>query len=238
VTSRLELALLSDATVQLNTGVTPAAESGRESYIVRHRGRSRVAVLAVALVLTLLTAAGGLVAWQKLNGPLPAASSPLVVPDITIASPRAGLSGPPTEVRIPSIGVSSSLEKLTLDSTGAMRAPRDYASAGWFAGGVAPGDAGPAVIAGHVDSYRGPAIFYRLHQLRPGDLVQVQRSGQWLSFQVVSVEQYAKDKFPSAKVYRPTPGPELRLITCGGGFDSAKRSYQDNMVVYAIEGKG
>jgi LPXTG-site transpeptidase (sortase) family protein len=141
-------------------------------------------------------------------------------------------------VRIPSIGVSSSLERLTLDSTGALRAPRDYASAGWFAGGVAPGDAGPAVIAGHVDSYRGPAIFYRLHQLRPGDLVQVQRAGQWLSFQVVSIEQYAKDKFPSAKVYRPTPGPELRLITCGGGFDSAKRSYQDNLVVYAIPGKG
>jgi LPXTG-site transpeptidase (sortase) family protein len=226
---------------ELDVAATPA-EDGRESYIVRHRGRSRVMVVA-ALVLAALTAAGGLVAWQKLNGrPPPAASAPLVVPDISVASSTAplwaGLSGPPTEVRIPSIGVSSSLERLTLDSTGALRAPRDYASAGWFAGGVAPGDAGPAVIAGHVDSYRGPAIFYRLHQLRPGDLVQVQRAGQWLSFQVVSIEQYAKDKFPSAKVYRPTPGPELRLITCGGGFDSAKRSYQDNLVVYAIPGKG
>jgi LPXTG-site transpeptidase (sortase) family protein len=206
-------------------------------------GLSRVAVVVVALVLTVLTAAGGLVAWRVLGGTPPAvgrpdaASSPLVVPDISVAS-QTGLSGPPTEVRIPSIGVSSSLERLALDSTGALRAPHDYASAGWFAGGVAPGDAGPAVIAGHVDSYRGPAIFYRLHQLRPGDLVQVQRAGQWLSFQVVSIEQYAKDKFPSAKVYRPTPGPELRLITCGGGFDSAKHSYRDNLVVYAIPGRG
>jgi LPXTG-site transpeptidase (sortase) family protein len=99
---------------------------------------------------------------------------------------------------------------------------------------VAPGDPGPALIAGHVDSRTGPAVFYRLHQLGAGDVVQVQRGGRWLSFRVVSTEQYAKDEFPTDKVYRPTPGPELRLITCGGEFNHARRSYRDNIVIYAV----
>jgi hypothetical protein len=141
---------------------------------------------------------------------------------------------PPDRLRIAAIGVDSALESLDVDASGAMRAPKDFGKPGWFNRGPAPGDLGPAVIAGHVDSERGPAVFYRLRDLKAGDLVEVSRGGQWVLFGVAASERYPKDQFPTAKVYNPTPVPELRLITCGGTFDRSRRSYEDNIVVYAL----
>jgi LPXTG-site transpeptidase (sortase) family protein len=140
----------------------------------------------------------------------------------------------PTRVRIPAIGVDAPLETLHLDGSGALAAPRRFAEAGWYADGTPPGEVGPAVIAGHIDSTRGPAVFYRLDRLRPGDLVEVARGGHWLGFRVVATGRYAKQAFPTAAVYGPTPDPQLRLITCGGAFDRTHRSYVDNTVVYAV----
>jgi len=145
-------------------------------------------------------------------------------------------AGPPTEVRIARIGVDSSLETLGLSPTGELNPPQDFARAGWYAAGTAPGDVGPAVIAGHVDSRTGPAVFFRLRELRPGDLVEVARDGHWLSFRVTATKEYPKNQFPDAAVYGPTPDPQLRLITCGGDFDRSRRSYYDNVVVYAVTG--
>jgi LPXTG-site transpeptidase (sortase) family protein len=143
-------------------------------------------------------------------------------------------SGSPSRVRIPAIGVDSPLEFLGLDAQHQLEPPKDYQRAGWFSGGVAPGDPGAAVIAGHVDSLNGPAVFFELHSLRPGDLVEVDRGAQTVRFQVTRTEQYPKNAFPADRVYAPTPGPELRLITCGGLFDPGRGSYRDNIVVYAI----
>jgi LPXTG-site transpeptidase (sortase) family protein len=154
--------------------------------------------------------------------------------DGTSNAPDTGSEEPPTRVRIPAIRVDSPLEDLTLDSSGALRAPVDYARAGWYAEGTVPGDVGPAVIAGHVDSHRGPAAFFRLYQLRPDDLIQVQRGDRWVIFRVVSTARYPKDKFPTVEVYGPTPDAQLRLITCGGAFNKTRRSYVDNVVVYAV----
>jgi Sortase domain len=144
--------------------------------------------------------------------------------------------GPPTEVRIPRIAVDSTLETLGLSATGELNPPQDFARAGWYAGGTAPGDVGPAVIAGHVDSRTGPAVFFRLRELRPGDVVEVARDGHWLSFRVTATKEYPKNQFPVVAVYGPTPDPQLRLITCGGDFDRSRRSYYDNVVVYAVAG--
>jgi len=77
-------------------------------------------------------------------------------------------------------------------------------------------------------------VFYRLHALKSGDIVEIQRGGVWIRFAVTSVQRYPKDRFPGVKVYKPTPGAELRLITCGGEFDRDRRSYRDNIVVSAI----
>jgi len=140
----------------------------------------------------------------------------------------------PERLRVPAIGVDTELETLTQDQSGALQPPGSFDHAGWYAAGTAPGDPGPAVIAGHVDSRRGPAVFYRLHQLRSGDAIEVARGGSWLTFRVTETRQYAKDQFPSAAVYGATPDAELRLITCGGEFDHSRRSYGDNVVVYAV----
>ncbi|GAA1039015.1 hypothetical protein GCM10009557_56550 [Virgisporangium ochraceum] len=140
----------------------------------------------------------------------------------------------PTRVRIPSIGVDSPLESLAVDVAGVLQGPVDFGKAGWYAAGVAPGEIGPAVIAGHVDSEAGPAVFYRLRDLKAGDVVEVARGDQWIPFRVVASERYPKNQFPTERVYRPAPVPELRLITCGGTFDRSRRSYEDNIVVYAV----
>jgi hypothetical protein len=166
------------------------------------------------------------------SAPLPpaAAGAVSVVAGGTLPVPQAE----PTRVRLPSIGVDSPLARLGVDSSGALVPPGDFDEAGWFTGGPAPGEVGPAVIAGHVDSRSGPAVFFRLREVAVGDPVFVGRAdGTTARFTVTRVARHPKDAFPTAEVYGPTPDAELRLITCGGEFDRADRSYLDNVIVYA-----
>ena len=147
------------------------------------------------------------------------------------ADPAAAV---PVRVRIPAIGVDSDLADLGVDAAGALVPPADFDRAGWFAAGPVPGEVGPAVIAGHVDSRSGPAVFFRLREMAVGDPVLVERGdGTTAHFTVTRVARHPKDAFPTADVYGPTPDAELRLITCGGEFDRADRSYLDNVIVYA-----
>ena len=115
-----------------------------------------------------------------------------------------------------------------------LEVPTDYGDTGWWSGGSRPGETGPAVIVGHVDSQTGPAVFYRLGELRKGDkVVVVRRDGSRARFTVQGSERFPKDEFPTARVYSRTDGPTLRLITCGGAFDSSTGHYVDNTIVYA-----
>jgi hypothetical protein len=213
-----------------------------------HRRVSRTPTAAIALLLAVgVLASGGpedvrpAAARPPGSAALPGGSTssgaldPGHVPaGATPSSDSGPLAGPPARLRIPKIGVDTSLQDLGLSSTGELNPPSNFTDAGWYGGGTAPGDVGPAVLAGHVDSTKGPAVFYRLTDVRPGDVVQVDRGGQWLQFQVQAVTRYPKDRFPTAAVYGPTPDPELRLITCGGTFDWGRRSYEDNVVVFAV----
>ena len=141
---------------------------------------------------------------------------------------------PPVRVEIPSIGVSSPLVRLGLNRDRSMEVPGNFQVAGWFTGGPQPGQLGPAVIAGHVDSRTGPAVFYRLRDLRPGDQVRVVRADhRVVSFEVDSLASYPKQALPTEAVYGATTAPVLRLITCAGSFDRSSRSYRDNLVVSA-----
>jgi hypothetical protein len=140
----------------------------------------------------------------------------------------------PTRVMIPTIGVDAPVVPLGLDDAGALEAPREFAQTGWWTGGSWPGERGPAVIAGHVDSRTGPAVFYRLGELRRGDPVIVERAdGSRVDFRVEGSGRYPKAQFPTVAVYGPTAVPALRLITCSGTFDRASGHYLDNTVVYA-----
>jgi sortase (surface protein transpeptidase) len=141
----------------------------------------------------------------------------------------------PTRIVIPAIGVNAPLIALGLDRSGALSVPARFDQAGWWAGGARPGERGPAVIAGHVDSKTGPAIFYRVPKLHRGEHVIVRRrDGTSVRFTVRRRAHYSKARFPTRRVYGPTRRPELRLITCSGVFDRSSGHYLDNTVVYAV----
>jgi hypothetical protein len=140
----------------------------------------------------------------------------------------------PVRIDIPRIGVSSSLDRLGRAPDGTVEVPRRFGVAGWYAPGPRPGDPGSAVILGHVDSKTGPAVFYRLRELRRGDEIRVERAdGSTLRFVVERTEQYPKRKFPTDDVYYPTLTPGLRLVTCGGTFDASWGHYLSNVIVFA-----
>ncbi|MGF7235097.1 MAG: class F sortase [Frankia sp.] len=140
----------------------------------------------------------------------------------------------PVAVAIPAIAVQSSLVRLGLNSDGTLQVPTDFTKAGWYSGGPAPGDTGVSIIVGHVDSHKGPAIFFRLPALRVGDAVLVRGAdGTTVRFTVYKVARYTKAAFPAAQVYADIGRPELRLITCTGVFNRSTGHYLSNFVVYA-----
>jgi sortase (surface protein transpeptidase) len=152
-------------------------------------------------------------------------------------SPRTPAAVPvPVRLRIPSIGVNTRLVEVGLDPDGTIAAPHSYQNAAWYEGGPRPGEPGPAVLLGHVDSKNtGPAVFYQLATLKAGAEVLVDRADRsTVRFRVSGRIQVAKSRFPAALVYGPTLAPSLRLVTCGGTFDKHTGHYRDNVVVTAV----
>ena len=199
--------------------------------------------VAAAVVLT---GAGAVLLWDGLGagrGAPPSLAAPPAAsaPEPTAspaASPPAIPRTIPQRLVIPALGVNAAVVPEGTDSTGALKVPPLTAGnlAGWWDGGPAPGQDGPAVIAGHVDSAQaGPLVFWNLRLLKRGDVVTVEPAG--VTFRVTAVTQVAKTSFPTLMVYGPTAGPELRLVTCGGTFDPATGRYLSNLIVYAAEVK-
>jgi hypothetical protein len=140
----------------------------------------------------------------------------------------------PVRLRIPALRVDSRLQPLGLQADGSIAVPASPHVAGWYRDGPRPGQAGPAVILGHVDSRSGPGIFAGLAGLRGGAVVRVDRAdGSSVAFRVTGISRVPKDAFPTDLVYAPTLDPALRLVTCGGGFDRARGSYRDNVIAFA-----
>ena len=163
---------------------------------------------------------------------LPAPTGPIVAPPQSAAAQVAR----PVSLTIPLIGVKTNLITLGLAAGGAMQVPSTSTVAGWFTGSPRPGAVGSSIIVGHVDSKSGPGIFFRLPELKKGDDVYVKRSdGTTAEFRVTEVQEYPKDHFPTETVFGATPDAELRLITCGGTFDSVTGHYLSNIIVYASQ---
>ncbi|WP_045693281.1 class F sortase [Streptomyces rubellomurinus] len=167
-----------------------------------------------------------------------AAASPPPSPAAPAAAPGAPVlkRAKPTRLRIPQIAVDAPFTELALGPTGQLDAPPpdDKNLVGWYRDGVTPGERGSAVVAGHIDTSKGPAVFLLLSLLLPGNKVEVSRAdGTVAVFSVDSVETFAKNAFPDQRVYGKTPDAQLRLITCGGTYDKQKRDYLDNVVVFA-----
>jgi hypothetical protein len=200
------------------------------------RGRLRMTGAAGASLVIGGIAAIGIALASQVHAPRPAVSA-------AGATGPAGVHGPvlsrslPVSVTIPAIGVRSTLLHLGLNRDGTLQVPSLVTSAdkaAWYQDSVTPGQAGTSVIEGHVDSYRGAAVFFRLGALRPGNQVDVRlANGVTAVFTVTGVRSYAKDEFPAKTVYGPANYAALRLITCGGDFDAATGHYLGSVVVFA-----
>ncbi|MFE3903616.1 class F sortase [Streptomyces sp. NPDC059153] len=179
----------------------------------------------------------------------PAAVAPAAVPEIlgSHAAPRpvtpsAPAAGPamsrsvPTRLQIPSLAVKAPFTGLSIGADGRLNPPppNDSNLVGWFKGGVTPGERGAAIVAGHVDTTTGPAVFLQLQFLKPGSTVDITRAdGSVATFKVDSVETFSKAKFPDKRVYSDTSSAQLRLITCGGPYNRKAKHYEDNVVAFA-----
>lgn len=197
------------------------------------RGRA-AGVIGVLLILSGTATVITVVGTQE-HAPQPASSA--------AGTTRSSLRGMslrhslPVSIDIPAIGVKSTLLRLGLNSDGTMRVPSLDATPGraaWYRYSATPGQIGVSVIEGHVDTYRGPGVFYRLGGLRPGDVVEVRLAdGTTAVFRITGVRQYLKSKFPARIIYAATRYPALRLITCGGHFDYTSGHYVSATVVFA-----
>jgi hypothetical protein len=164
----------------------------------------------------------------------PTTTPPTTTPPTT--APRLSLPikvAPPVQVDIPAVGLAAPVVAVGLDTSRQLDIPAP-SLAGWYRLGPAPGAIGPAVIVGHVDTYTGPGVFYRLTAVRTGDEVDIVHAGGARSrFVITAVTVVTKAAFPSAAVFAPTSGPTLRLITCTGAFNPTSRHYVDSLIAWA-----
>ena len=187
------------------------------------------------------------------SDPAPAVTSPEASPVVTApapdvapaptAAPTTAPAPPPPSVmaasvplrlEVPAIAVDSDLMALGLLADGTLEVPPAAFPAGWFTGAPTPGEQGPAVIAGHIDWVTGPGVFYRLAALEVGAEIRVSRAdGTVAVFRTTEVSTYPKDAFPTELVYGDIDHAGLRLISCGGAFNSGTGHYEDNVVVFA-----
>ncbi|MFD9689111.1 class F sortase [Kitasatospora sp. NPDC059088] len=245
----------------IGAGVPPAAGTDRRGGRGRRRAAppgpsllrrsvfGTAGLLCIALGSTLaLSGRDTPVVRIETSGHAPAAGAPATGAPATtptagapapVGAPTAGdqplAPSPPNRLLIPSIGVDAPVTDLGLNSDGTVQVPSaDHADqVGWYRNGPAPGEAGPAVLIGHLDTKNGPAVFKRLPELHVGDRIGIRRAdGRTVDFTVRSLLQAAKDRFPTDAVYGDTPGPALRLITCGGRI-GPDGHWTDNIIVLA-----
>ncbi|MFJ8311525.1 MULTISPECIES: class F sortase [unclassified Streptomyces] len=211
----------------------------QEESGVERRRRSPWGVLALVMLTGLALMRNG--ADVTMGPPQPAAAAALNNRSSTAASasPIAAVEplpyAPAARIRIDALKVDAPILDVGTDAQGWVQAPppQDPNIAGWYQNGVAPGQRGTAVIVGHVDNATGPAVFYGLGLLQKGNHIEVARfDGRTAVFEVYGVEVFEKATFPGARVYGDTGHPELRVITCGGGF-SRTRGYEGNVVAFA-----
>ncbi|MET8243070.1 class F sortase [Streptomyces sp. NPDC005202] len=198
----------------------------------------RIGNTAIAAVTVVALCSG---AWLLHSGagthapPQPSTAEALLDPGEDRLAAAALPPSPPDRIRIPSIRVNAPLMGLGLTKSGSLDVPPPGKKnlAGWYEAGTTPGEKGTAIVAGHVDNTDGPAVFYDLGALKKGSTIEVdRRDGSVAEFTVDAVEVYEAKDFPDEKVYGAAKRPELRVITCGGGY-SRTTGYQGNVVVFA-----
>ena len=200
------------------------------------QARIRLAGFAGTALLVGGAAAVGVAVLAQQHAPSPASAAAGTVGPASPKGPSLRRSAP-VSVVIPEIGVRSPLLRLGLNPDGSIQVPDLTTSAddaAWYKNSATPGQIGTAVIEGHVDSRVGPAVFFRLGALHPGDHIDVKLAdGMTAVFRVTGVREYTKNNFPTETIYGPTNYASLRVVTCGGTFDYATGHYLSSVVVFA-----
>jgi hypothetical protein len=171
---------------------------------------------------------------RTFSAPTKMATTPKATP-ATTKPPESLAYSVPTHIAIPSVGIDADITPVGQASDGSIEMPPilDWIT-GWYKYSPTPGQIGPAVIVGHVDNYQNISVFWRLRYVQPGDIVTIDRTdGSTVQFKITALEQFDQSNFPTAAVYGNTADAELRLITCGGTFNTQTSSYDQNTVVYA-----
>jgi Sortase domain len=236
-----EMTAVGDAEWRRVAGLRVVMSWPQSAYAPPSRGRlnlrARAAGVAGVCLILAGAAAIGLAVAAQVHAPQPSRAAAGVIGPFGDMRGKALPRSLPLAVDIPAIGVHSKLLHLGVSRDGAIAVPplrRDAGEAAWFRYSATPGQRGASVIEGHVDTYRGPAVFFRLGALRPGDRIDVRLAdGVTAVFRVTGVRRYRKADFPAKTVYRAAGYAALRLITCGGRFDYATRNYLSATVVFA-----
>ncbi len=156
----------------------------------------------------------------------------LNVPSVAVEPERQVAA--PLQLKVPAIGVDTAIEWVGLDDEGNMDVPSEYRTVAWYEHGPNPGMKGNAVVAGHLDSQTGPAVFYRLGDLQPGDeIIVVTHDGEEQRFAVTGVESFDANSAPLYNIFGASGSANLNLITCEGSFDPDARQYDKRLVVYS-----
>ena len=216
---------------QESTGTSVARVNGSSTTMQSTKSESSMAPTAISASLVSYVAtprvAGSTDSVQSSVPPLRVAHAKSAV------AARPAAASRPVHLSIPALGVSVSVGVLGLNPDHTVQVPTNFAQPGWYKFGSAPGQLGSTVILGHVDSYRGPAVFFRIKDLRPGDRIFVRSAnGKTYKYSVIGVRMYLKSKFPDYLVYGPRPYSALQLVSCGGVFDHRAGSYLSNIVVF------
>lgn len=223
------------------TFTRPSFKTSRRYYVQLRKARKAEAPLrrnVAAAYLLLIVGIGSMsLALIRLNSMQPTTDRVVAIAAIKApvsVEPGGMKKSLPVRLSIPDIAVDTSLIQLGKNSDGTMQTPESYDVAGWYQYSPTPGEIGPAVLTGHVDNYKGAAVFFRLKDLQPGQKISVTREdGSVATFAVTKLEQFDQDRFPTNDVYGNTKDPQLRLITCGGPFNHLTGEYTQNTVVYA-----
>jgi LPXTG-site transpeptidase (sortase) family protein len=155
-------------------------------------------------------------------------------PDLALDQLKAG-SGPivPTRLRVPSLGIDANIEDVGVRSNGEMDVPGNVWNAGWLNTSVRPGEVGNAVMAGHLNSLRGGAVFLQLDKLNVGDKIYVSDKWGWeLTFEVAEKAAYEPANAPLDRIFGNSSDRMLNLITCTGDFIPNELTYNKRLVVY------
>lgn len=184
--------------------------------------------IAVGFVLLAVIVGAVAISWKNENQELVAQEEKIYT------EPAVPLSeSEPVRLRIPDIFIDTNFVPLGLQDNGEIEIPEGYTEVGWYTYGPTPGEIGPSVVLGHVDSYEGPGVFIYLGQLKVGSLVYVDRAdGTTAAFRVTALERYNRDEFPTQKVYGNLDYAGIRLITCSGTYNHETLEYDRVLVVY------